>query len=248
MRTIKCWSCGQIVQVTGQSALCPSCHKELKAASTLRDRVCRTCGAIFSGGPRAWYCPDCRAERTKKTNREYKARAKAGNARQIGSTDICQICGKEYTVTGGLQRYCPQCAPDAVREIDRAQSREWMAEHREEAAARKKEIAKKRRVCKVCQKVFYSAEPTVTCSSECAKVLKSYKQAMADHKRRGSPVPTLEAVAERLSKQSGVLGVSRSRNGKRWIAKYQNKYIGTFDTIDEAATAIETKRKEFQED
>ena len=112
----------------------------------------------------------------------------------------------------------------------------------------KKEIAKKRRVCKVCQKVFYSAEPTVTCSSECAKVLKSYKQAIADHKRRGSPVPTLEAVAERLSKQSGVLGVSRSRNGKRWIAKYQNKYIGTFDTIDEAATAIETKRKEFQED
>ena len=143
MRTIKCWSCGQIVQVTGQSALCPSCHKELKAASTLRDRVCRTCGAIFSGGPRAWYCPDCRAERTKKTNREYKARAKAGNARQIGGTDICQICGKEYTVTGGLQRYCPQCAPDAVREIDRAQSREWMAEHREERSSPKKRDCQK---------------------------------------------------------------------------------------------------------
>ena len=95
MRTIKCWSCGQIVQVTGESALCPNCHKELKAASTLRDRVCRTCGSTFPGGPRAWYCPDCRAERTKKTNRAYKARAKAGNTRKIGSTDICQICGKE---------------------------------------------------------------------------------------------------------------------------------------------------------
>ena len=214
----------------------------------MRDRVCLTCGAIFSGGPRAWYCPDCRAERAKAANREYKARAKAGNARQIGSTDICQICGKEYTVTGGLQRYCPQCAPDAVREIDRAQSREWMAEHREEAAARKKEIAQKRRVCKVAKRYSTAPTPTVTCSSECAKVLKSYKQAMADHKRRGSPVPTLEAVAERLSKQSGVPGVSRSRNGTRWVARYNNKHIGTFDTIQEAAKAIETKRKEFEDD
>lgn len=242
MRTIKCWSCGQIVQVTGESALCPNCHKELKAASTLRDRVCRTCGAIFSGGPRAWYCPDCRAERAKAANREYKARAKAGNARQIGSTDICQICGKEYTVTGGLQRYCPQCAPDAVREIDRAQSREWMAEHREEAVSRKKEIAQNRRVCKVCKKVFYSNKPAVTCSVECKKVLKSYNQSMSDHKRRGSPAPTLEAVAERLSKQSGVPGVSRSRNGTRWIARYQNKHIGTFDTIEDAAKAIEERK------
>lgn len=67
---------------------------------------------------------------------------------------------------------------------------------------------------------------------------------MADHKRRGSPAPTIEAVKTRLENLSGVPGVSRSRNGKRWVAQHKGKYLGTFDTIMEAAEAIEKNKKE----
>lgn len=35
------------------------------------DRICRTCGAQFSGGPRAWYCPDCRRERARIQKQRY---------------------------------------------------------------------------------------------------------------------------------------------------------------------------------
>lgn len=239
MRMIKCWNCGQIAEAAGESALCPQCRNQLRVNSVLRERVCRTCGSTFLGGPRAWYCPNCRAERARVANREAKARARAGKTRRLGSTDICQICGKEYTVEGGLQRYCPECAPAAIQTIARTQSREWMTDHREEAVARKKEIAKNRRVCTVCGQGFYSRYPSVTCSAECATVLKAYRQAVADHKRRGTPVPTMEAVVQRLAMKSGVPGVSRSRNGKRWVTKYKNKYIGTFDTILEAKRAID---------
>lgn len=246
MRTIKCWHCGQIVQANKEVALCPNCRAELKAASTLRQRTCRSCGAEFAGGPRAWHCPNCREERAKAATRAYKARAKSGKVRKIGSTDICQVCGKEYTVESGNQRYCPDCAPEAVRQIDHAQSRAWMAEHREAAAELKKERARNRKVCAVCGNIFYSSTPAVTCSGKCAKIMRSYHQAMADHKRRGSPAPTIDSVEDRLSQKSGVPGVSRSRNGLRWIARADNKHLGTYDSIDAAAQAIKDYNKHKQ--
>ena len=238
MRIIKCWHCGQIIQANKEVTLCPNCQAELKASSTLRQRTCRSCGAEFTGGPRAWYCPSCRVERTKAAARAYKARSKFGKARKIGSTDICQVCGKEYTVEGGNQRYCPDCAPEVIRKIDQAQSRAWMADNRESARDRKKERAKNRKVCAVCGNSFYSNTPAVTCSEKCAKIMRSYHQAMADHKRRGTPAPTIEGVADRLSRKSGIPGVSRSRNGLRWVARADNKHLGTYDSVEAAAQAI----------
>lgn len=238
MRTIKCWRCGQIVQANKETTLCPNCRTELAAASTLRQRTCRSCGADFTGGPRAWYCPSCRAERANAASRAYKARSKAGKTRKIGSTDICQVCGKEYTVEGSNQRYCQECALEAVRQIDREQSRVWMEKHREIVKGRKKERAQNRKVCAVCGNSFYSNGPSVTCSPTCANILRAYRQAMADHKRRGSPAPTIGSVVKRLSNKLGVPGVSRSRNGLRWIARADNKHLGTYDSIEAAAQAI----------
>lgn len=244
MRTVKCRECGRIVTAEKSETLCQECREKLAGSSTIRSRTCRACGALFPRGPRAWYCPSCRAERAKAANRESKARAKAGKTRKLGSTDICTICGKPYTVDGSNQRYCPDCAADTVRQIDREQGRKWANDHRENLRSRKKEWAQTRKVCVVCGTQFYTGTAAVTCSSTCAKVMRSYRQAMADHKRRGSPAPTIEAVKTRLENLSGVPGVSRSRNGKRWVAQHKGKYLGTFDTIMEAAEAIEKNKKE----
>jgi len=48
-----------------------------------------------------------------------------GFVRHIGDTDICEVCHAPYIVTGGGQRYCKDCAPEAVRAVDRKQSLEW---------------------------------------------------------------------------------------------------------------------------
>lgn len=149
------------------STLCPDCVKANRQ-TTIRDRICRECGRSFPGGPRAWYCPGCRAERRRAQSREGKRREAAGAARKLGSTDLCTICGKPYTVTGGLQRYCPTCAPDAVREIDRVQARTWYADNADPTqryADRKQATAP--RYCMICGKPYAPKSNARTCSPEC---------------------------------------------------------------------------------
>ena len=36
-------------------------------------RTCRQCGRTFWGGPRAWYCPECRKERQAAQQQAYQA-------------------------------------------------------------------------------------------------------------------------------------------------------------------------------
>lgn len=121
-----CRQCGASFSSGGEEqSLCPDCLAAQKA-STLRPRTCRQCGRTFPGGPRAWYCPACRAER--KRDRE-RAHRRSGAQRKLGSTDLCESCGKPYIVSGGLQRYCPQCAPEMIRRKDNASSRAYNAAH-----------------------------------------------------------------------------------------------------------------------
>ena len=97
-------------------------------AVVVKDRVCRQCGAVFPGGPRAWYCPSCRAERQRESSRRHKAN---GTARPLGSTDYGAVCGKPYIVNSARQRYCADCAYDAVRAVDRPASRAWNQAHKD---------------------------------------------------------------------------------------------------------------------
>ena len=58
-------------------------------------------------------------------------------------------------------------------------------------------------------------------------------------------MPTMEKIIEYQQRQSGVKGVSRSKSGNRWIAHVGGKHIGTYDTIEEAAKAVEKAKKEL---
>ena len=97
-------------------------------AVVVKDRTCRQCGSTFAGGPRAWYCPACREERHHDADRRHKSK---GTMRPLGSTDICIVCGKPYTVKSSRQKYCPACSYEAVRAVDRPASREWNQSHKD---------------------------------------------------------------------------------------------------------------------
>lgn len=107
-------------------------------------RICRGCGAAFSGGPRAWYCPKCREERKRAQGRDFQRRKKAGSVAPIGSVIRCEICGKEIVKNSGLQRFCEDCAKTHLKEIDNAQSLAWKRENPEKVKKSKHDMIKRR--------------------------------------------------------------------------------------------------------
>lgn len=155
----------------------------------IRERVCRTCGTKFDGGPRAWYCPGCRKERQRKQQKESRDRKKLGKTRKIGSVDYCVVCGGPYTVESGLQKYCKICADDAVKEIDRAQSREWNAKNANyEERKKQRSLSSAPITCVICGKQFVPSSSAKTCSAECSAELKrklfaDYEKKNADYRR-----------------------------------------------------------------
>lgn len=107
----RCTRCGSSFEGQKEQRLCPSCREQAAHKPRMISHVCKSCGATFTGGPRASFCPECKAERDKQAVKKCRNLAKNKTTRQIGSTDICQRCGKPYIVKGGLQKYCPECAP-----------------------------------------------------------------------------------------------------------------------------------------
>lgn len=180
MRAKRCVTCGKVFSTDRtEQAKCDDCLAAARS-TTLRTRTCHTCGAAFLGGPRARYCPTCRAERQKARERKYQA---SGYSRHLGDIDNCVICGGEYVIQSGRQKYCPRCAPDAIREIDRAQAIRWSAEH--DYYAKRRETPRSGvKVCVVCGREIVPGTPTVTCSPDCAATHRKEAQRRADAKRR----------------------------------------------------------------
>lgn len=108
-------------------------------------RKCKECGITFMGGPRAWYCPECRAERRKKADAEFKARKRLGKTRQIGEEYVCIDCGAKYILRNGLQERCPECAKKHLKEIDNQQSKKWKKENKDKYLEAKRNFDKRRR-------------------------------------------------------------------------------------------------------
>lgn len=182
MRQKACKQCGKVFEPqTKYTYLCQQCHSAAKTAGVVQNRVCRECGAEFSGGPRAWYCTDCRAARRR---RQSATARQSTPARRIGSEDLCEVCGKPYTVNSARQKYCPDCAQEAVRQNVRAHKRQYAADKAEQMAEYKAAMSSDHHVCVICGKVFGSSVPTVTCSPECSAIRKRQHQRAAEEKRK----------------------------------------------------------------
>lgn len=140
-----------------------------------REQTCIDCGKPFYGHIRSKRCSACRQERQQRLHRENSARTRAGKTRKIGSTDSCEMCGKPYIVTGGLQRYCKKCAPIAIAENIRAKARERVAEyyrdetHREEKAEARRTKVFDIKACDICGLVFVPHGNQKYCSRECSQ-------------------------------------------------------------------------------
>ncbi len=179
-----CQECGKIFMGGPGTAYCSECRLIRARATVVKERICKECGKTFMGGPRAWYCPDCRIVREKNSNANFRAKGRRAE-RPIGSIDHCEVCGKEYVVNSARQKYCPDCAHEAVRKIDREASKKWNQEHKEVYYPKMKEKMRAYpKACKVCGRIFLpNGSPTQCCSDECRRELKRQRQKRGDDKR-----------------------------------------------------------------
>lgn len=155
----------------------------------VKDRICRQCGRSFPGGPRAWYCPECRYVRRLESAARFRAKGNKAD-RPLGSLDKCVVCGKEYIVNSSRQKYCHDCAYEAVREVDKPESRRWNSEHKETYYPAKNAKRKVQRYCIICGAPITSKTCTVTCDNpDCKLERKRQRQRAADAKRGGYAPP-----------------------------------------------------------
>lgn len=175
-----CQVCGEPFYGSGDCHYCPTCARIKKSDRVVKIRTCQDCGVEFYGGPRARRCPDCAYKAQQETNRKHK---KTGTKRPLGSTDKCVICGKEYTVVSGRQKYCS----DACQHIGVL---EWQREHRREYNKSSGQDEKKRerreaqeKICVYCLRPFKSSSPTNLCSDYCREEQRKLNQCIADINR-----------------------------------------------------------------
>ena len=247
MRLKQCKKCGVSFASEKEGAyLCPVCAAEAKKDSVIQPRVCIDCGASFQGFPRSVRCPDCQKSVNDARHKEYK---RNGPARKLGSTDRCQICGAEYVVESGMQRYCKACSADALKANTQAHKREYNRIYYGDAAnvAKKADNRRNNKVCVVCGNVFDDGRASVTCSPECARARKKYLQDKADIKRGRRKAPPGVHYDSGLPK-SGVVGVTYHSKLGKWQATIKGKYLGVYDTVEAAADALGKYKEDHKDD
>lgn len=175
-----CQVCGKLFYGGMDCFYCPQCAKDKKIDTVVKIRTCQDCGLEFYGGPRARRCPDCAYKARQETDKIHK---KSGTRRLLGSIDKCVICGKEYTVVSGRQKYCSDaCQRKGVLEWQREHKRGYNKASGQDVKkmARRKQAQK---VCVYCLRTFKSDTPTNFCSNYCRIEQKKLQQCISDINR-----------------------------------------------------------------
>lgn len=178
--TRACQVCGKPFYGSTDCYYCPACARVKKLDTVVKIRTCHDCGVEFYGGPRARRCPDCAHKAQQETNRQHK---RSGAKRPLGSVDRCAICGAEYTVVSGRQKYCSDsCQRKGVLA--------WQKEHKRGYSKSSGQDIKKQerrkqaqKICVYCLQTFASDKPSNTCSSYCRKEQEKITQCIADINR-----------------------------------------------------------------
>lgn len=240
-RTLKkCPSCGKEYKRKGEDTYyCETCAKEVRRKSSVRERICIECGSKFQGGPRASYCPDCRAERIKAQGRAYarKKRNAPEQIRKMGSIEKCEICGADYMVASARQRYCEGCKKKADLEWQKNHKKEieyWKQPQRQEYRNKMRET--KIKICVECGREFRphtSANRCGLCKRKREKDMKINEQ-----ERKA-----LEACAKYMGYelrdeliQDGTFTINFAKNGKTIAWGYvdeENEHAVWVDNLED---------------
>lgn len=175
-----CQVCGKPFYGSDARFYCPDCAKAKKLDTVIKIRTCQDCGVEFFGGPRARRCPACARKAKQETDKKAKKR---GVRRPLGSIDKCEICGMEYTVTSGRQKYCSEYC-------QRKGTLEWQKEHKKGYNKKSgqdimyhERKKKTKKICAYCLREFSDNTCSNLCSDYCRSEQRKINQCKADIKR-----------------------------------------------------------------
>ncbi|KMO86865.1 hypothetical protein AB840_05980 [Megasphaera cerevisiae DSM 20462] len=166
--------------------------------TSLHTRTCKRCGIEFQGGPRVLHCPQCRHDNKKIYDKRAKLNRKLGKNIIVGVTiRKCDVCGKPFVMMSHRQRYCPECAPEEYKKVDREQSRGWLTRGAEkygpsyiEQRNAQRRINRQEKNCIICGKLFVPAmRKSSTCSPVCRRVYRSYCALVRNYKIKDKEIP-----------------------------------------------------------
>lgn len=145
--TYKCeCECGNMIDVSSNDLrhhvkMSCGCKKQ---GSILLPRICRQCGKTFDGGPRAWYCPDCRYLRQLESGRKSYYKQTHGLSLKIGSIMTCEMCGESCIRNSANQRFCEKCAIINIKNKDRQQSLDYYKKNKAKINERRYKLRRKK--------------------------------------------------------------------------------------------------------
>lgn len=219
-----CKYCGKEYDGDPGSTACPECAERVKK-SVVRIRTCTVCGREFPGYPSSRYCPECGAERKREVNAKCK---RMGPRRPLGSMDKCAVCGKEYVVKSGLQKYCPECAHEAIRAADRKKSIEWNRKNTTpERRKAERKIAAAEIECVVCGKKFVPTSRTTTCSDACRGLLakRNYAEWENQNRDRRNQYQRERIKAKEAAMSPEEYRAYREKINKRWLENEKKRKL-----------------------
>src|SRR5690625_1245161 len=153
----------------------------------LPPKPCVDCGAVLHPvGRRQLRCEPCAAAAQKASQRNYRARVRAGQTMQRR----CKVCGKAFKTTD-LRRVT--CGGECSQTLERTRAK----------------VQPKERVCVVCGQVFETTvHNKVTCGTECSRertlARKREQTARAPRPAPSPPEPVdWDAVLKRIERNAG---------------------------------------------
>ena len=166
-----------------------------------RTKTCPDCGMEFVGHIKSYRCRECQQVANRKADVEAKRRQAAGKTRALGSIDICQRCGAPYTVEGGRQKYCPDCATAADREYHAKRMQEIYEARPDlkQARAVRRAMQTSMRECVVCGNAFGTKAFALTCSPECRSLHRQAYMTKYDAARKDQHLAYNRARWEKLT-------------------------------------------------
>lgn len=239
-----CQVCGKPFYGDVDNFYCPECAKAKRLDTVVQIRTCWDCGIEFYGGPRAKRCPDCGYRAKQETSKQHK---KHGTIRPLGSMDKCVICGKDYIVKSGRQKYCSEaCQRKGVLAWQREHKRGYQKASGQDVK-RQKRRKQAQKICVYCLRTFTSNTSTNLCSEHCRKEQRRLS-AYAAELNRGAKVDYArlldlrERYREAVKTGSDLSDFDGSRNVN--YGKYQNADMSVLTHGEQSALMAKIKNPE----
>lgn len=104
------------------------------------EKICKSCGAVFDGGPKRKFCDACRVKRHRTVSREYRRERQSANKPALEPM-VCRICGKTFVPK---RQRVTTCSPECAKAAQRQAQYKWAAENRAKANANAARSTRKR--------------------------------------------------------------------------------------------------------